>query len=257
MSETTSVKLKSVSFNYDQFCRLSEHEQILLALLSYAISETNALWRVFVCAIQTTTGTVQVDQAVAVQRGVLLRTWSSKLFEFDKALKDLRQRPKIDPALKSFVDDMRSKLAGPDKTKIPKLVEEFRNEAGNHATVSAAKKNLDFLSKTAPLNMLFSDLEANTVLPLGEELFFAARYNRYLSETGKDRLSIDPFEEWLAWNQAATRELMAFIDEYLTTFVFKEKCHSEWEEIELHLSKVFADSASGRQVPIFLKMETQ
>lgn len=249
-------KLRKVEFSHEDLARLSESEQVLISILSYAISETNALWRAFLCAKHDTDKTAEpVTQAIAIQRHVLLRAWNAKLYELIETLVEFRNTEK-NANLKKYITASILRITQNSTEKAPHLALLFRNNSANHISIGTAKKAVKNLSPGADINMYFSEREANSFFPLGEEIFFAGVYNRYLKAKEGDA-SLEDFDQWLDWNQSATKALIPIMDDFLCSFVFTGEHPVKYSWVELKVDDSLAGSIFDHPMPIFVQDETQ
>jgi hypothetical protein len=253
VSDSQTEELRVVKFSHEQLSDLTEHEQVLLALLSYAVSETNALWRIFECVKHKDVDAGVAIGAVAAQRHVVLRTWSAKLFELHAALKALLNEAALEQDLRAFVEAIRSEIAGTPDGEVSDVVKRFRHNSTNHTSVNSVKANLKRMNPASDINFYFSNLEANSFFPIGEEAFFAGEYNSIVQSL--EEKTLDKFSDWLDWVLQTTKRLIHHLDEFLTRFVFSDGRAVEWEALSFHGSSSLFGFVENRQVPIFLKQE--
>ena len=244
--------LHKVTFSKEQMSKLSKDQQGVLAVLSFAVTEANTLQRIYIHSEHQNTGQDDIDILVATQRFVLLRTWSAALFEFIEFVKSLSKKNGTNCS--QLIEWQSNCLSlGKDVVKGEgyTLARNLRHEAANHYNFGAAKKNLDYLSPSANLNMYMHALNGNSYFPMGEEVMFIGRINR----TGEGPESIQgdtsKIDNWMAWNIKASKWLNDCNFEFYSLFIRSLKLRAVkrcyWIPPEL------VSSEESQNVPLFIR----
>lgn len=137
--------------------------------------------------------------------------------------------------------------------EIYRLVQSIRNEATSHTTMSAARKNLKFMSDDADCSLYMHDLNGNSFFPMGEELMFAARLDRHAGFGASPEEKITLLEKWKDWNLAANSWLGEVHVNFTlkTTFEDKNKIpayrHPYW------IPPAMVGQSDDRKTPLFIR----
>jgi hypothetical protein len=225
-----------------------------LAVVSYAVNEVNILQKLYLSARHPFCGDDAMDSLVAAFHFVILRTWSAKLFEFSEFLSFGGQKKKTsDECLLSLADAALVDFE-PLKTSTGyELARNVRHEASNHYSFDAAKKNLKFLSKSANCKFYIHKEGGNSFFPLGEELMFAARVNRYGDHITSKEERMKLLGEWMDWNLGASRWIDRVHAEFAKKLVFDRFPDKFAQEKMWWLPPEFVGTTTEVTVPIFLR----
>ncbi|MFW8633575.1 hypothetical protein [Cribrihabitans pelagius] len=233
---------------------LPEDQQAAIAVLSFAVSEVNALSRLYIFNAHKLIGEAAIDCATSIQRFLLLRAWSAKLFEIEdflnlggkkKVTRDKELLKLANRALESFVT-LRDERIYP-------IVRDIRNEATSHYSLTAAKKNLKFVSYNANCNMYIHEMSGNSFYPMGEEVMFIGRLNRRgASLPTKDERAAQ-FESWMNWNVSATNWLSSTHASFVRELIFEKQKSRAARKRTYWIPPKFVGSREDGLAPIFLR----
>lgn len=202
----------------NEFDSLNDLEQVAISVSTFATSELITFMRLYSFAGHDEINVPTIDTINTIQKHIIMRIWSAKLFEFHKFLGDLRKRSENNCDSVYKVAD--AQMKGFNKLKKMRafgFVRSLRNSSINHYSVKDALESIGYLSENADLSLFIHDLEGNSVSPLGEEVMFVAPLNRYgkLPDGSVDR-SI--YNDWHKWN--------------IEALTWVKVCHLEiWKEI--------------------------
>jgi len=250
-------KLVEFPVRWSDLDGLTTDQKAFLAIVSYAASEFNILRRLYLFASHETTDEDQdILFGTTMQRLVVLRTWSAKLFELSQTVEklskengtsDLVVQRVAKSAWKSFED---TKLT--DGYKIARNV---RHEATNHYSMDAAKRNLPFVPSHANCGLFMHEKDGNSFYPMGEEVMFMGRMNRSGSSLKTDEERAEQLNLWARWNLDATRwsrELQRSID---TELLFDHMPGRSGKQKVYWFDPELVGGLTGRRVPLFLRTE--
>lgn len=208
-SKKALMHLERIDYTWDQMKELPEDHLAALSVLSYAVSEANALARIYLCQAHEYTGEKAVDSATNIHRFLTIRTWSARLFEVKEFFESIGgKKPKTkDAKLISLAREALEKFDEIADNDGYCVARDVRNEASNHYSFDAARKNIPHVSQQMDCSMYLTKAAGNCYYPLGEAVMFHARLNRrwkhVTSVEERDKL----FWEWLEWNRKANRWL--------------------------------------------------
>ncbi len=141
-----------------------------------------------------------------MQRHLLLRSWSARIFEFYKFIGEESDKPSCDDeALQKLFQDSNQSFETLKRRLGFEIARDLRNEATNHYSLKAAKKNLASVPCHADCSFYLHEIDGNSFYPMGEEVMFIGRMNRKGKSvtTENDRAAL--FNEWMGWNLDANR----------------------------------------------------
>ena len=241
--------------NWSEMSQLPDEHLATMSILQCAASETNALRKIYLCQIHAATGEKALDSAINIHRFMILRIWSSRLFEAIQFLKVGNR--------KYFIgDNLLEELA---QAALPKLEEicagggyetarDIRNEAANHYSFKAAKKNLKHVSGSMGCNMYFAGKNGNEFFPMGEGVIFHAKLNRRWTNLNKTK-SNGRFANWLDWNAKANEWLSVTHAHFAKQLVF-EKLQQKAVKKTYSVSDQYATEWKGNLTPIYFQGES-
>jgi hypothetical protein len=198
--EKILVKLREFELTLQDLNALSDDQKAAFSVIAFAVSEINALSRVYMFSAHRGIGKSAIDYAVQIQRNSLLRIWSSKIFEFAEFLKFTNKTGKTSD---SKVLNL-AKMAISDFEKLQKgsgykIAMVLRNTAANHYSFKAARRLLAHLRDDTDCSLFFGHLRSNSFFPLGEAGMFVSN----IYATSGAGAASDAFQkatqEWLDW----------------------------------------------------------
>lgn len=201
MSEASIVQYDEFPISLDTLHTLPIDQVSALAALGFAITETNALMRIFLAQSHDPTGESVIDEASNIQKLVILRTWSSKLFETKEFLKSICGKKSLtnDAALIRLASDAISDLESLSNREGYNVANDIRHESSNHYPFGAAKKNLKHVHKDALCNLYMNQHGGNDFFPLGEAVMFHGRLHRRWKTEKSLSEKQKKFELWIDW----------------------------------------------------------
>ncbi|WP_217371973.1 hypothetical protein [Ruegeria arenilitoris] len=239
---------------WDEFTSIPEDQRAAVAVASYAVSEINALSRLYLFAVQEMTGNPVIDGAVFIQANVLLRAVSSKVFEFTQLinLKDNHNKTN-DPIVKKIFSDAEVAFQELKNREGFRLAQAIRNEASNHYRLKPARNNMKGLAEQARLSFCMNRMSGNSYHPLGEEFMFIARLNRagQKAETKEDKLKLH--SEWFEWNIDAVRWVNGVFRELMKEIVLKKFPSKRAVKVPHWIDPKLVGEVDDHKAPIFLR----
>jgi len=248
------VHLEEFQVSWNVLRQLPEDHLAAVAVLSYAVSETNALLRIYLSQAHEHVGQKALDSASNIQRFIIIRNLSSRLFEAENFITSLASK---DDESQNVV----SRLAKDSSIRFSELrsgegyfvARDIRHEATAHYSFSAAKKNLRRVHKGADCNMYLHRLNGNCFYPFGEEVMFHARLNRRWEkiQTKEERDSF--FSSWLDWTLEANAWLDRTHAEFTNELIFKALGRNQTRKATYSAPLEFSGHAADRLTPVFLQ----
>jgi len=260
MSAEKVVSLQQFDLTADQFRQLPEDQQAVIAVLTYAVSELNALRRVFLSQRLALTEEVAINSAIKIQHFTILRTWTSKTFEAVQFLEnDLcsSKRKCKDQSVLRLAKSLKGKLKEIRGRSGYSLARDIRNETANHYSFSSAKKNLQHTRNGSDCNFYTHDHGGNDFFPVGEEVVFQARLARRWSsvreKTTRDRI----FRDGLTWNNETTDWLTKVNALFCSELVFKAFPQNRFRSSHYSAPAEISGHPSAKITPVFFEDSPQ
>lgn len=254
MINTAIEHLVEYPLSQSELNELSRDQQGVVAVLSYAVSETNALSRCYIACMHANTDKPEIEAALNIQRFTILRTWSAKLFEAHEFLQfGGKKRNTEDEEILKLADEVLSEFSALRSGAGFKLAKCIRHEATNHYSLSAAVKNLGHISPRANFNMYLHDLNGNSFYPIGEEVMFLGRLNRFganLSEMEEKKKAIG---DWLDWNLEANRWLGEAHLRYVRKFILDRNPKKYGRKKAYWIDPRLVGTKAEIKVPVFYR----
>ncbi len=239
--------------NWSELKELPENHLAAVSVLQYAASETNALRKIYLCQDHELTGKKALDSAINIHRFMISRIWSSCLFEVAKFLekgsnKDFVGVAKLEELANDALDDLSSICVGGGY----ETARDIRNEATNHYSFSAAKKNLKHVPSAMDCNMYLAESNGNEFFPMGEAVMFHARLNRRWANFDKEKRDRQ-FLAWLNWNLKANKWLSKTHAYFVRDLVFSGLGRNAVRKEAYWVSSDYAADRLARLTPIYFQ----
>ena len=204
--------------------QLPEDHIAALGLMSYAISELNILSRIYLAQAVEDTGVRIIDEIIKAQKLLVLRSWSSKLFEVREFLLSLTGKKALtrDPLLQKLATDALDALEKLSATEGYKAANDIRHEAAHHYSFSAAKKNIAHLPADTLCDAVLHRHQGNNFYPLGEYLMFHGRLQRRWKTDPTLREKQIKFEVWLQWCMEAKASVEESFARFMSKLLFEK-----------------------------------
>jgi hypothetical protein len=199
-----------LEMRWKEFDPLSDDEKAALSIVCFAVTEVNALMRMYAFAEHHFTGKAAIDYGMLAQSHSLLRSWSAKLFEFSEFItfKDKNNRTS-DPSLLALSKKHASTFEALKTENGYGAARYLRHETTNHYLLVPVRKNLPHVSDRANCNFYLHQLNGNSHFPMGEEVVFVGRLNRDGAHLATDEEKRKTYSDWWTWNLSATKWLNA------------------------------------------------
>ncbi len=254
MSNKALVHLLKYGVTWKKLRTLPEEHLAAISVLAYAVSEINALQRIYLSQSHEPSGEQAIDSAANIQKFVVLRSWSSKVFEIEQFVQLGGKKPETsDQALVNLASRARvafEELRAGEGYQVAQII---RHEATNHYSFRAAKKNLSHVPKGMDCDMYLHDMGGNSFFPVGEAEMFHARLSRRWANISSYSKRQKLFEEWLDWNLKASRWMEATQAEFTKLLVFDALEDNEFEKKTYWVSEKFVGEHQDRMTPVFLR----
>lgn len=259
MTASSAIEfLSELKLSWSDLESLTDDQKAAIAIACLAVSEVNALKRVYAFCEHNLLEDSVIDYSIIIQIETVLRTWSAKLFEFSEFIKfqgkDNKTTDEVLLAIsrrniisfEKFLDDSGYRVA-----------RFLRHEVSNHYNLRPVKRNLDFVSTRANCSFFVHKSRWNSFFPMGSEVVFAARIYRETGPNGTNDLNLKVYDEWWHWNIAATNWLhsvhLELYKELIVPIVKKKNIKFRRRDHWIRPSLVGVVGAI--KIPIFLRVE--
>jgi len=241
---------------------LTLDEKAALSILGFLVSEINALKRMSLFSMFPHTEHSDLAPSIAIQRNLLLRTATAKLFEFlrfvEKRLDPQAEVTSVSRILGKFSTELSSLRDGIGF----QLAKHIRNKMANHLDFDEAKFSAEAASNTAECSFYLTNANGNSYYPIGDEIVFASALQgiwKVSEEQKTNKEEKASFEEaldaWIDWtlklSDLADRVHLALFTELVEPLVPKRMAHHRvmWMDSDL------VAQHPGFRLPIFVRVE--
>ncbi|MFQ1699220.1 hypothetical protein ACJ5NV_01360 [Loktanella agnita] len=244
------IEFQEFDLDWNTLKGLPKNHLVVFSVVSFAVSEVNALRKLFLAQNHPYTKIPSIDSAGNIARFVLLRTWSAKLFEFLEFLKSIEKR-KNDAIISELSRDSQHQVNNLAKGEGYEVARCLRHETANHYSFDAAIKNYPHISEDGDFNLYTHNFGGNDFFPIGEELMFNARLNRKWrnipEKQERDRL----FNDWLGWCLEMTDALVLIHARFAHGLIFVPLGRNDMKETCYQLPDYLVGDLYDVIVPIF------
>lgn len=201
MRNSAVVQYKEYPISLGTLRELPSDHASVLAVLSFATTEINALRRIFLSQSHEYTGDKIIDEAINTQKFVVLRTWNSKLFEVREFLRSLcGKKPETnDEKIIALAKEALEKFDAEENSDGYLVAREVRHEMSSHYAISVARKNLPYVHTDAPCGYYIHQHGGNDFFPVGEAVMFHGRLHRKWQAIDSLEDRRNKLDQWFAW----------------------------------------------------------
>jgi hypothetical protein len=162
-------KFKRVSFDWKELDHHSAEDRAVFAFACFAVSEINSLRNILLLALHKVTDDNSIDGFVSVQRNMLTRLLSSKLWEFAKAVKgNASSRQGISHEVKAVVVEARKAISKSESKPGWKIARTLRDKSAFHCDIGAISRNIRSGVDDFEADFLIAEEDGNCLFRLGE-----------------------------------------------------------------------------------------
>ncbi|MDP3262275.1 MAG: hypothetical protein U1E06_19445 [Tabrizicola sp.] len=234
---------------------LSPSEKAALTILCFVVSELNSLKRLSLFAMHTEQLPDDAIPSVAVQRNLILRTITAKLFEFLRLVEK-----KVDPAA---VDDRVKKVFQRFSRELDEartgigftIAKKIRNKMANHFDFEEAEKIVAQCPETVECSFYLTEANGNSYYPMGDEVIFASGILKAIKDSGLAISFQDALDEWIDWtlrlSNLADSIHVAIFEELVLPLVPDRMAHHR----PVWLPEDLVAKHPGFRLPIFIRVE--
>ena len=255
MSQTTEIALHSYTLTSDEFSSIPEDQRAALGLVSFAMSEINTLAKAYLFFQHKMTGDEIIDVAITLQNGTLLRNWSATILDFLLLFTDTKKNKSQDVELKKLFKESADLFLPLKEQSTYKLVKIMRNEVTNHFFLEPAKLNLSFVSENADLSLNFHKMQGNNFAPLGGEIMFIGRGNKFGANLTEKSDILQLHKDWMDWNLAAWRWSIRVFDLFVKRLLTERFPNKKLVTTTHTIPSNLVGYAETFRAPIFLKTD--
>jgi hypothetical protein len=249
---------------WSELASLTLDEKAALSILGFLVSEINALKRLSLLAMFPHDEKSDIAPAIAIQRNLILRTTTAKLFEFlrfvEKRLDNKAEVTSVTRILTGFSEE----LAGLREGIGFRLARQIRHKMANHLDFDEAKASAETAGNDVECSFYLTVANGNSYFPIGDEVVFASSLKRtWESETDEnspleeeERPSFaDALDAWIDWtlklSDLADRVHLALFKELVEPLVPDRMAQHKpvWLDPDL------VASHPGFRLPIFVRAE--
>ena len=234
---------------------LSRSEKAALTILCFIVSELNSLKRLSLFAMDTQELPEDVIPSMAVQRNLILRTITAKLFEFLRVVEKKVDATAVDDRVKKVFQRF-SKELDEARTGIGfTIAKKIRNKMANHFDFEEAEKVVAQCAETVDCNFYLTEASGNSYYPMGDEIIFASGILKAIRDSKLDISFQDALDEWIDWTLRLSKlaDIMhgAIFEELVLPLVPDRMAHHR----PIWLPEDLVAEHPGFRLPIFIRVE--
>jgi hypothetical protein len=218
VSATKDIEFMYFETDWSKLQVLPKQQLAALSVLSFAVSELNALQRIYLGASHDYIGNKAVDSASNVTKFLILRTWSSKVFEVYEFFQSLQSTKRLDDSAAKIASGAIKEFKALKDSDGYYTARALRNEAAHHYSFKAALKNIEHVPNNMDCNFYTHAATGNDFFPLGEAVMFHARLERQWKNVPTHDEKSEKFLGWLDWCQEAVKWLAKWHAEAFAAF---------------------------------------
>jgi len=219
LSKYIPIKLKRVSFEWQELGQHSVDDRSIFAFACLVQSEIIALRNILLLALHKVEENSTVDCFVSVQRNMLIRLLTGKLWEFTKALgSKASSRPGISPPVRAAIEEARAGVKLLKSLPGWIIAATLRDKLAFHYDMGALRKNVQSGIDNFAADFLIAETDGNCVFRLGEVVANGGRQE-------------GDFDDLLDWNQKMSRVSFNF-HVAVTNILIPSELYLERERIE-------------------------
>ena len=249
MSGETEVVFGCIRRSYSEMTALPPEHAAFLGVVEYMVTELNVLQRIYLQADHREIESPIVEEITAIQRNLVMRTISSKLFEFVEFCDGVVRSCKS-VTLSNLVRASVERFRSLDETKGFEIARNLRHESANHYSFKAALKNLQFVDEDTNFDIYAGKLEGNTFFPFGERLMFNARMDRHFDSTGFSDTG-EYLDHWIAWMLGSASWARLLHKQAFEVLWMEAHPTGKFEEESVRLPEALVVSLDTASLPLF------
>jgi hypothetical protein len=218
----TQLEFHEYELDWVELRTLPTDHVAAFSVLSFAVNEVNVLRKNYISISHGYIGEKSIDSANNINKFLVMRTWSSKLFEIAEFLRKIyKKKETSDDRLLDFVETASEKF---DKLELGDghdIARYIRNEASHHYSFNSAKQNIKHVFDGGDFNFYTHDVGGNDFYPIGEEVMFHGRLNRKWANIPSRVERGKLLQEWFDFNLKVTDWLMETHGYFAQEFIFR------------------------------------
>ncbi len=259
MSENKAIEyLTEFRLSWKDLSILPDDQKASLAIFSFAVSEVNALMKMFLLSNHSSIGEPAIDQMASIQRNTILRVWSAKVFEFSVFLTyGGKKKTTSDPDLLQLATESLAKFDALKTGQGFAFAQNIRHESTNHYSFSAAKGNIKHMSSGTNCDIFMHEKTGNSFYPMGESVMFMGRFSRHNRPSEYDNDLNVVVEAWLDWLIKATSWMQEVFDSFFELLKIRHFPDRFATERMYWIDPIFVGNADERKMPIFLRTNSK
>ena len=184
---------------------LSKSEKAALTVLCFIVSELNSLHRLSLFAMHSEDLPQDALPAVALQRNLILRTTTAKLFEFLRFAEKKIDPDALDDRVKKVFQKF-SKELGESRSGIGfTIAKKIRNKMANHFDFEEAGKIVEQCPESTECSFFLTESSGNSYYPMGDDIIFVSGILKAIKDSKLTITFRDALDAWINWTLQLSR----------------------------------------------------
>ena len=198
----TLQRLYVFHLRWHELQSLSRGERALFAVSSFALSEVNVLQRLSLFSLYQVSGNKHVEEAASIQRNVLLRLVTLKLFEFRKLVERSSSSGELSGRCRAIVESKLDDLKRIDDLPGFRIAKLIRNKVVGHYDFEQTIRSVDRCEDDFECSLYLADEAGNSFFPIGEKIVFERLGALPIERERAEADSAAEVQQWIDWTTA-------------------------------------------------------
>lgn len=213
-------KLATYRLRWSELDQMNVDDRALFAFACLAVSEISILRRLNLLSLYTVDDNKHLEAAAELQRNLLLRVSTGKIFEFSQAFEEkIYPSKKFSAAARSHVEIAWKSIEQQRKSRGYKIAEKIRNKVGFHYDFGQIKAQSSQSEGDIDASLYFTEEDGNCFFPIGDRIAFGRLEVLGNIPPSPQNQKRDEIAEWIDWEREMLRVATKFHQSLLESLI--------------------------------------
>ncbi len=249
MASQRIQKLHVVRLKLRNLDALTKPQKATLAMVSFALSEVNAIRRLSLFSLFSLEGKTEIEPAALIQRNLILRTLTGKLFEFLKFFEAICAGKAKDKKIRDEFLKFKPKVSALQNGKGYLVAKTIRNCLSNHYDIEMVIRSLSSIPDSCDYSMYLTEQRGNCYFPMGEYVVFGG----VMSDSRKQHavLNETDLDAWVDWTSNVSELIYEMHKALFRELVHKADPSIRPTERNIYLDPDLVGDIGQQRMPLF------